>query len=78
MFRFHLSRLWTMLCVLACAGAIVAAARTDGDLLAHYTFDEVQEQSRPHGQVADHSPMGHNGTLYGATYVKMEKGYARA
>lgn len=57
--------------ILVLVFCFVGQARAEGGLAAHYTFDEGS------GSVArDLSGKGNAGKIYGARYVKIQKGYA--
>lgn len=51
------------------------SSRAEDDLSVHYTFEEgTVEATKQQQQVIDHTANKNNGTLYGATYVKLDDG----
>jgi len=60
--------------ILSCVIAAANSAQAQRNLVAHYTFDEGPSK----GHVVDRVSKANDGTLYGAQYVKLARGYALA
>ena len=56
---------------------LAASQDNDSKVIVRYTFEDGDKESRPHGKISDREGK-YNGTLYGASYFKTNRGYVLA